>query len=364
VTVEHIFAIATKVSTPLALGGFLAAAFFFVVNKIIDKKLVRQGGPGILVLIINRLFQLALVAMVLGFLGYALQLAGGRSVSDGPTYPYSGRTLTIRELPPNFLQPVSQELAAGDRRRELSQRGVLILDASMLIVARIEDTESVSLGVGELVLRNGAKVITNGNTLHLQALRIVASDGAIVSYANEAPPSPAAAGNGGLDGRDGGKVYLDTPAIEGILKVRLPGQPGGQGGPGAAGTNGRDGGRGENASDTLFGCGHGGGNGGDGQPGLPGLKGYKGGRGGAGGSLFLKGEAEGVAKAIDFGAPGGGLGSGGPGGPGGAGGHGGDGGSGSGNCSGGRQGAPGSSGQPGDKGDPGEAGQAGSIIKA
>ena len=73
---QSVLDIATRVSTPLMLAGFLAAAFFLTLRQIIAKnifpRLAQQLGGKILLVIINRLFVLALVAMILGFGGYIL----------------------------------------------------------------------------------------------------------------------------------------------------------------------------------------------------------------------------------------------------------------------------------------------------
>jgi hypothetical protein len=79
-TVASIFDTASKISTPLALAGFIAAVFFLVVKQIIAKnvfpKFSEAIAGGLLQDIINKLFILALVAMVLGFAGYALAYFG------------------------------------------------------------------------------------------------------------------------------------------------------------------------------------------------------------------------------------------------------------------------------------------------
>lgn len=71
---QYIFAIASNVSTPLALGGFFAAIVFWVFRQIVAKnifpKLNAAIGADILKLIIERLFVLALIAMILGFVAY------------------------------------------------------------------------------------------------------------------------------------------------------------------------------------------------------------------------------------------------------------------------------------------------------
>jgi len=71
---ERIFDIASNISTPLGLAGFFATAFFLIVRQVIDRKLFPKLPPQLsselFKLIINRLFQLALVAMVLGFASF------------------------------------------------------------------------------------------------------------------------------------------------------------------------------------------------------------------------------------------------------------------------------------------------------
>jgi hypothetical protein len=71
---DKIFQIATNISTPLMLAGFFAAAFFFIARQIINAnifpKLTKQLSSDIIKIIIQRLFVLALIAMILGFLAY------------------------------------------------------------------------------------------------------------------------------------------------------------------------------------------------------------------------------------------------------------------------------------------------------
>lgn len=73
---EKIFEIASQVSTPLALAGFFAALVFFIFRQIVAKnifpRLTAAIGADLLKLIVDRLFVLALVAMVLGFVGYVV----------------------------------------------------------------------------------------------------------------------------------------------------------------------------------------------------------------------------------------------------------------------------------------------------
>lgn len=71
---DKIFELATSISTPLALSGFFAAIVFYIFRQIVAKnifpKLTAAVGARVLRFIIEKLFILALVAMVLGFIAY------------------------------------------------------------------------------------------------------------------------------------------------------------------------------------------------------------------------------------------------------------------------------------------------------
>jgi len=77
---EKVFEIASSVSTPLGLGGFFAASVFFIFKQIISKDFVRQmtsvHSVEVITLIVERLFILALVAMILGFVAYIVTKMG------------------------------------------------------------------------------------------------------------------------------------------------------------------------------------------------------------------------------------------------------------------------------------------------
>ncbi|WP_147394154.1 hypothetical protein [Paraburkholderia sp. BL23I1N1] len=81
---DSIFDIATSVSTPLALGGFLAAVVFFIFRQVIAKDIFPQLtdvlGADIIRRIIDRLFILALVTTVLGIGAYAYI----KTIGEGP----------------------------------------------------------------------------------------------------------------------------------------------------------------------------------------------------------------------------------------------------------------------------------------
>ena len=69
-----VFDTATRIATPIALAGFLAASFFLLMRTLIRKDIFPQLHTGhakeIIEKIIDRFFILSLVAMVLGFAGY------------------------------------------------------------------------------------------------------------------------------------------------------------------------------------------------------------------------------------------------------------------------------------------------------
>lgn len=75
---NSLFDIASKVSTPLALGGLIAVVLFSIFRQILAKKIfpkltVALSGI-ILQSIIDKLFILAFVAMFLGFAGYVVKV--------------------------------------------------------------------------------------------------------------------------------------------------------------------------------------------------------------------------------------------------------------------------------------------------
>ena len=75
---EKLFDIVSKISTPLALSGVIAAIFFLIAREIIRKnifpELTKSLAFDTIKLIVDKLFLLAMVAIVLGFVGYAMRL--------------------------------------------------------------------------------------------------------------------------------------------------------------------------------------------------------------------------------------------------------------------------------------------------
>lgn len=80
--------IASQIKTPLALGGLTAAFVFLGFRQIVARdifpRLNELLGAEILKSIINKLFYLALVAMCLGFIAYALPLVLPAIPRPGP----------------------------------------------------------------------------------------------------------------------------------------------------------------------------------------------------------------------------------------------------------------------------------------
>jgi hypothetical protein len=71
---QEIFNLVTKINNPLALAGFLSAILLYSIKYIIDAKIIPQvdgasAFPAIKI-IVDRLFILALIAVILAFIGY------------------------------------------------------------------------------------------------------------------------------------------------------------------------------------------------------------------------------------------------------------------------------------------------------
>ncbi|HVG07903.1 MAG TPA: hypothetical protein VNM67_09370 [Thermoanaerobaculia bacterium] len=283
---------------------------------------------------------------------------------ESKEFRFVGQGLTPAELPKEFLEPVDTNQAREIMQTQLGAKGSLTLDKSTLVIGPPGANLAVTISVHTLKLLNGAKIITNGNSLNLIAVRVVFGSGAVISYPDESrTPPPAPDTTLGVNGLSGGRVViaaLEKP--QGLIKVDLPGQNGGQGGRGAQGSAGAEGKRGDNGSDSFVDCKKGGGDGERGGTGGKGSIGAAGGNAGPGGMLVLAMAL--VGSEVDFSAPPGQPGSGGPGGVGGLGGPGGGGGSGTFYCRGGNSGPSGFSGPEGDTGPNGKEAAPGQMTIA
>jgi hypothetical protein len=274
------------------------------------------------------------------------------------------KDITIDDLPPAVEKRLPPGASVSELKTMLGGQPTIVLDGATLTITAPRSGSSRSIAVKTFELRNGARIVTNGINLELDANSIASERGQIVSFADlerhvANKPEPGLSGRSGLNA--GTVVINGALNTTDILNVFLPGQDGQGGGDGVKGTDGAAGPRGENGVDHLFDCAHGGGNGGAGAQGGTGGTGGDGGAGGNGGLLILRGDVAQQRVQIEFSARGGKGGVAGSPGEGGTGGPGGQGGSGSVHCSGGMQGPSGKNGFPGTPGHAGTDGQDGSI---
>lgn len=348
------------------LGGLAMAVFLLLFMAVIkNTRLFSRMTAEQTFKIVRQFLYLTFVIAALG-LGAWVYARAADTRPPAPPPPkevsFVGQQLTPEQLPPAMMQPPTNG-SADTLVEELSAKGSLTLDHSTLTLAGLGANVTVSLSIHTLTLINGARIVTNGNGFRLQAVRIIVSNGSLLSFTDkDLTPPDAAPGIGGKDGLNGGEVLLRAESgMAGALRVYLPGQNGGRGGSGSGGGQGQQGDRGSDGVQGFVDCKSGGGNGGPGKSGLPGGIGAKGGDGGNGGNVVLSGKLASLAASIQFDAPKGNFGPGGPGGAGGPGGPGGQGGSGTASCSGGRGGGPGPSGPAGPDGPHGDDGKPGAM---
>lgn len=289
---------------------------------------------------------------------------------------FRGAPVTREMLPVETLKPIPLEITTDDFEARLKEGGTVVLDGNVLNIVS-NDPKKLAIDVislDKLVLKNKAKIITNGNILAIYVNTLDSEDGSIVAFdgANTSQPKAPANQNGsgssgytGHVGESGGTVSLHIiKKINGVIHVNLSGQAGGEGGDGVQGAQPPQAGRGEDAADAWpASCKHSGGNG---NPGFPGGKGGAAGAGGHGadGGVFLLtsiGKEPLPISTYTFEAPGGAAGKPGKPGAGGPGGRGGDGGHGSAYCGGGHGGPNGPTGPIGDPAPAAEPGKAGNM---
>ncbi len=107
-----IFEITSKVSTPLALAGVVVAVLFFIFQHIIKKnifpKLTVTVAGTIIQSIINKLFIVAIVAIILGFAGYVVA-----KFAPAPNPPPDSITISLPSG--TSFQEAVKMIAANDR---------------------------------------------------------------------------------------------------------------------------------------------------------------------------------------------------------------------------------------------------------
>ena len=77
-TMEKLFNIASRISTPLALSGFVVLIFFLLIRQLLDKNifptLTKKLSSDVIKLIIRCIFILSLLTVLLGSLGYVIPM--------------------------------------------------------------------------------------------------------------------------------------------------------------------------------------------------------------------------------------------------------------------------------------------------
>jgi hypothetical protein len=99
---QKVFEIASNISTPLALGGFVSAILFLILRQILRLGIFSAvSGPQtsrVILVVVNRLFVLSIIAVILGFLGYVTNLI----LTNWSTIRPVGK-LTQREIAPSRI---------------------------------------------------------------------------------------------------------------------------------------------------------------------------------------------------------------------------------------------------------------------
>ena len=291
---------------------------------------------------------------------------GAATAPEPVVWRRSSERITLEDLPIAARMPLAE---VGTERSAsgalgLGQRPAIVLDGATLFIRGYSPSVINTIYARRLELTNGARIVTNGNSLALNVSSIASHNADrgqpdIVSFEDgDLAPIPSEPGAGGQAGRPGGRVTIRSALDAGTpLRIDLHGQDGGSGNKGAKGVDGAPGVRGADGSDSLIECKRGGGDGGSGSAGQDGGPGGRGGDGGGGGTLSLAGPIEKQLAQVAFTGHGGKPGKGGPGGDGGKGGPGGSGGSGSVYCRGGHSGVAGQDGRGGAAGADGDNGK-------
>lgn len=259
------------------------------------------------------------------------------------------------------------KLKIADIKQAWADVSDVVIEGTLEVKRTDPNTRSTAVFVAnKLTMKDGAKIVTNGNVLLIFVNEFVSFNNASITAfeadnrtAKDGAPQTGVAGviginglagppgNAGMNGESGGVVQIFAAQFSGPLAVDLSGQDGGNGSGGANGGNGLMGFKGEDASWGAFGCNHGGGGGGaggtGGQGGIGGAAG-QGGDGGVFGFFYVKSLSIDPPNNPKILVPGGKAGSPGQGGQGGVGGEGGLGGNGGGPCGGGPRGAHGAAG--------------------
>jgi len=122
-----LFNLVAKFSNPLAWGGFALAVVFLIYGKILDNRTPSRAHKTH-ALIINRLFVIALVAMALGFMGFAIDRfrPSAPSTLPGQSQRKSDGTGTRT---PSAPSPASPEPKPADPSRKTASEVFSVLQA-------------------------------------------------------------------------------------------------------------------------------------------------------------------------------------------------------------------------------------------
>ena len=188
------------------------------------------------------------------------------------------RDASYDELPLTVRRRPSPALSEKELRDFTSVLPSLVLDGVVLDITSPQVGSTQTLSVGRLELRQGARLVTHGVNLEINAA-LITSDASskIVAFPARRGDSVASPGSNGSSGFDAGTLIISGEIKQNdTLQVQLDGEPGQAGRVGLQGGGGAPGTRGDNAAGHLFDCAHGGGNGGDGGQGGIGGQGGRG----------------------------------------------------------------------------------------
>ncbi|RYY74050.1 MAG: hypothetical protein EOO52_14335 [Gammaproteobacteria bacterium] len=282
--------------------------------------------------------------------------------------------VTNEMIPTEIKKPIMLGTSENDFNVRLEEGGTMELDGGEWIIGSpaFGSNTSTFVALDSIILKNGARIITNGNLLTIIVNKFKSENGKILSFPQNAKADNGdngvnlgESGSAGAPGDHGGKVtVICIQEFLGVLTIDLSGQNGGNGGNGVVGAEGARGDRGPDARDGYLYCERGGGKGAQGATGMPGGNGGDGGVGGAGGFLEVLTIGDQPLDQVQYSfiSSGGAGGIGGNPGAGGAGGNGGPGGHGSKFCGGGKTGDQGPIGTTGAVGSQGLRGADGANL--
>lgn len=149
---DKIFDIASRISTPLALAGLISTAVFFILKVLIQKDIfpiqTKKSSATLFKVIIERMFTLAIVALVLGFAGFVIvSLKQGDNHLPSPL-PSSSPIKIVTPSLPQSTPPISPKaLSTGgtDGASVMNSPGLLKANSTPLSTPNSEPSLSPSI---------------------------------------------------------------------------------------------------------------------------------------------------------------------------------------------------------------------------